>query len=224
MPRIAYLGHGRMGRLTEEVARERGHTTAFIVGAATELGALDWSRADVAIDFSQPAVAERLCTLAIEAGVPLVSGTTGWDIDGVRARVLAKAGGAFLHATNMSVGVNVAFAANALIARLLGQAGGYTVAIEETHHVHKRDTPSGTAVTLAEGVRGGIGGEVPIRSLREGEVFGDHEVAYTSAVDTLSLKHHARSRRGFALGAVLAAEFVVGRSGVFSMRDVLGLP
>ncbi len=217
-----------MGQLIAEIASERGHHKAFVLEAETDVAVLDWSVVDVAIDFSQPKVAEGLCELAVEAGVSVVSGTTGWDPEELMRRVLLENQSAFLHATNMSVGVNVAFAANALMARLLGRAGGYRAGIVETHHEHKLDAPSGTAVTLAEGVASALPmyasrDAVPTESIREGEIFGIHEVSYTSEEDVLSLKHEAKSRRGFALGAVLAAEYLFRKRGIFTMSDVLGL-
>ena len=145
---------------------------------------------------------------------------------------------AFLHATNMSPGVNAVFAANRLLARVLGAAGGYRAELAETHHVHKLDAPSGTAITLAEGTLAGLPGlarwapageageaegVLPVASHREGEVYGDHDVTYRSEVDEIVLSHRARSRAGFALGAVIAAEFVVGKRGAYTMADVLGV-
>lgn len=240
MATLALLGYGRMGREIERLAGARGHTVALRIVEGDRLEASDLSDVDVAIDFSTPAAAPGLCRAALAAGVAVVSGTTGWDVAALLKELAGGNHPAFLHATNMSPGVNAVFAANRLLARVLGEAGGYGTAISETHHVHKLDAPSGTAITLAEGTIAGMHAyrawdltaehskdhdatTVPIRSQREGEVFGDHEVVYSSEVDEVRLSHSARSRGGFALGAVLAAEFVVGRRGRVTMAEVLGI-
>lgn len=238
---FALLGYGRMGREIERVARDRGHVVASRVTVDDELDPAVLRRCDVAIDFSSPAAAAGLCRSALAAGVPVVSGTTGWDVGALRAELSGTDHPAFLHATNMSPGVNAVFAANRLLARALGIAGGYRARLTETHHVHKLDAPSGTAITLAEGTIDGLpqvdiwelaggpdeppasAGSLPVTSVRRGEVIGDHEVTYASEVDEITLRHHARSRRGFALGAVLAAEFVAGKRGAWTMADALGL-
>ena len=239
MANILLLGYGRMGKLIEKAATDRGHLIVGRVSDTSPLTDQQLNEADVAIDFSLPHIAEGLVTRSIEAGVPVASGTTGWSSTNLKTKVDADKSTAFLHSTNMSVGVNVVFAANQLIAKLLGKTGGYHSSISETHHIHKVDAPSGTAVTLAEGVLSGMANyhswqlkdqtdtpasnQLPIAAYREGEVFGDHEVVFDSQVDQISLAHHAKTRQGFAIGAVLAAEFLIGKKGVFTMSNVLGL-
>lgn len=238
---LALLGYGRMGREIERIAADRSHAIGLRLTADDELDPAALRRCDVAVDFSSPSAAPGLCRSALERGVPVVSGTTGWDVAGLRAELSAVDRPAFLHATNMSPGVNAVFAANRLLARALGPTGGYRARLTETHHVHKLDAPSGTAITLAEGTIAGLpqvdawelaegpvedidpARPLPVTSVREGEVIGDHEVTYVSEIDVVTLRHHARSRRGFALGAVLAAEFVHGKRGAWTMADVLGL-
>ena len=239
MATLALLGYGRMGREIERVAGARGHEVALRVNEGDTLAHDVLAACDVAIDFSQPSAAPELCRRALAAGKPVVSGTTGWDVAALLAELPPGDHPAFLHATNMSPGVNAVFAANRLLARVLGRAGGYSASLTETHHVHKLDAPSGTAITLAEGTIAGMGrytgwhldasgetqpGQLPIASHRIGEVFGDHEVTYASEVDEVVLSHSAKSRAGFALGAVLAAEFVIGRRGRVTMAEVFGLP
>ena len=221
MARIVLLGFGRMGKMIEGVALERGHAVVARFGPG-DVGRPIPSEADVAIDFSLPTVAESNCRRALQAGVPVVSGTTGWDPGPLLREVESERRTAFLHATNMSVGVNVTFAINRLLANALA-GRPYAAHIHETHHVHKLDAPSGTALTLAEGVVAGLGHVAPPTSERTGEVIGLHEVTYTSADDAITLRHEAFTRNGFALGAVLAAEFSIGKRGVFTMNDVLGL-
>ncbi len=217
MASIALLGYGRMGRMIEAAAEARGHEIAQRVHsshAAYEL----LGTPDIAIDFSAPHAAEELCLAVLRQGIPVVSGTTGWNISRVVAFASEPDRPAFLHATNMSVGVNVIFAINRLLAASLRDRG-YAASITETHHVHKLDAPSGTAITLAEG----IVETAKIVSYREAEVVGLHEVTYRSRADEIVLRHEAHDRTGFAEGAVLAAEFLVGKGGVYTMADVLGL-
>ena len=195
----------------------------------------DLSIADVAIDFSHPNAAFENIVSCIDAGVPVVSGTTGWleKMPGVKNYCRQKKG-AFLYASNFSIGVNVFFNLNAYLARLMSQIRGYEVSMEEIHHVHKLDAPSGTAISLAEGILESSAKEswtidepkekeLHIKVKREGEVPGTHIVNYDSEVDSISIMHKAHSRTGFALGAVVAAEWIAGKKGVFSMHDVLGI-
>lgn len=222
MAKLALLGYGRMGKMIEAAAQSRRHAVVARYGA-TDAGRALPTDTDVAIDFSLPTVAGANCRLALERGIPVVSGTTGWDTTTLVAELRDRGPHpGFLHATNMSVGVNVVFAVNRLLAAALA-GKGYAAELWETHHVHKVDAPSGTAITLAEGTEAGLGERPPIASVREGEVVGVHTVDYTSAADTIRLRHEAHDRTGFALGAVLAAEYLIGRSGVHTMSDVLGL-
>ena len=239
MADILLLGYGRMGKLIEEIANKRGHTTIGRVSESNPLTQEMLTQADVAIDFSLPSIAEELVSRTLLANVPVASGTTGWSSDDLKIQVDQELKTAFIHATNMSIGVNVVFAANQLIAKLLGSTNQYVASLTETHHIHKVDAPSGTAVTLAEAILASMKGytdwslgksfkrsstnQLPIEAIRKGEVFGDHEVVFDSDVDRITLSHHAKSRQGFALGAVLAAEFLIDKKGVFTMANVLGL-
>jgi len=227
-----------MGKLIERIAKERGHICGPIAYQGNPVNDKELATADVAIEFSAPDAAEEFCRKAIGLGIPTVSGTTGWDPQALQQKV-GVSGTGFLHATNMSLGVNAVFAANRLLAKLLGNQG-YQITIQETHHIHKLDKPSGTAVTLAEEIleqtdaysRWELLSEspstpsmevLPVRSQRVGEVFGDHTVQLSSKVDQIELTHHAKSREGFGLGAVLAAEYMVGKRGIHTMGDVLNL-
>lgn len=223
--KIALIGYGKMGRMIESVARERGHEVVCVVdpflSAAEQplAAAIDseaFRSADVAIEFSRPDAAESNVRAALEQGVAVVSGTTGWDVRGLQAELGSNHPGV-IWSSNYSVGVNILFAVNKYLAQLLHKTGGYTPAITEIHHVHKLDAPSGTAVTLREG----IAVNCPIESIREGEVPGIHEVRWESEADVLTLRHEAKSRQGFALGAVLAAEWLQGKTGWHTMLEVL---
>ena len=257
--KIALIGYGKMGRMIESVALSRGHEIVCIIdaqplpcpslngkkiftpdkGFASEA----FRSADVAIEFSSPHAAEQNVRKALEQGVAVVSGTTGWDVEGLKATLkpsnpqtlkpstLNEHPGV-IWSSNYSVGVNILFAVNKYLAQLLQRAGGYTPSITEVHHVHKLDAPSGTAKTLAEAINSQPSNSqtlkpsnlnCPIESIREGEVPGIHEVRWESEVDILTLRHEAKSRQGFALGAVLAAEWLRGKTGWHSMTEVLGL-
>jgi 4-hydroxy-tetrahydrodipicolinate reductase len=193
---------------------------------------------DVAIEFTTPHAAPSNVALCLSAGIPAVCGTTGWN-DGLdEAKSLAaKTGAAFLHASNFSIGVNIFFEINKHLARLMAGQPSYHAALEEVHHLQKKDAPSGTAITLAEQIilqhdtlkswrlagEAASGNELPVTALREEGVPGTHKVSWASAIDTIDIIHTAHNRDGFALGAVLAAEFIAGKHGVFGMSDVLGL-
>ena len=231
--KIALLGYGKMGRLIEQIATERGHDIVAIkdVGSPEP----DYEQVDVAIDFSTPEVAADNISACLTKGVAVISGTTGWlDRYEEVSSLCKKVDGAFLYASNFSLGVNVFFGLNRYLAKLMGDLPEYGVKIEETHHIHKLDAPSGTAITLAEGIikessyenwgdRENSDKTIPIESKRIGEVPGTHIVQYSSKVDDLEIKHSAHSREGFALGAVIAAEWIIGRKGIFGMGDVLNL-
>ena len=219
---IALIGYGKMGKMIETVALARGHRIVCVIDPFTSQQTFDspeFRAADVAIEFSRPDAAEANIRQAIAQGVAVVSGTTGWDVEALRSQVSAVSSQhpGIIWSSNYSVGVNVLFAVNKYLARLLHQTGGYTPSITEVHHVHKLDAPSGTAVTLREGIEG----ECPIESIREGEVPGIHEVKWESEADILTLKHEAKSRQGFALGAVLAAEWLQGKTGWHTMNEVM---
>ncbi len=232
--KIALLGYGRMGKAIEKFAEDRAHKIVYILDKEEVKG--DLSLADVAINFSVPQAAVENIKSALEKQIPVVCGTTGWlehypEI--VNYCTTQKSG--FLYASNFSIGVNLFFKINAIAAKLMkSQQENYHPTLEEIHHIHKLDAPSGTALTLAEAVleesdltewelEGDSKTKLNIKSIREGEVPGTHSVKYTSSIDEISLKHEAFGRDGFALGAVIASEWLVGKQGVFSMNDVLNI-
>lgn len=231
--KIALLGYGRMGKAIEKVALERGHE--IVIRKDLEPLEVDLGIADTAIDFSHPTAAFDNIKACIDSGVAVVSGTTGWlerfeEIKGY----CEDHKGSFIYASNFSIGVNVFFNLNAHLAKLMKNIKGYKVAMEETHHIHKLDAPSGTAISLANDVLEqsvktnwtldeNDTDKLFIKVKREGEVPGTHAVSYTSSIDAIEIKHEAFNRTGFALGAVVAAEWLQNRKGIFNMKDVLGL-
>ncbi|AXT55971.1 4-hydroxy-tetrahydrodipicolinate reductase [Aquimarina sp. AD1] len=230
---IALLGYGRMGKTIEKIATERGHSIVLIVDKDDK--DYDVSVADVAIDFSIPSAAVNNITNCFNAGVPIISGTTGWldHYDHIISLCKEKKGG-FIYASNYSLGVNLFFELNKKLAKMMHPIEGYDIKMEEIHHTKKLDAPSGTAITLAEGViensskdgwllDQGNETTIPIVAKRIENVPGTHTVTYTSAVDDIEIKHTAHNRQGFALGAVVAAEWLSGKTGVYGMKDVLGL-
>ena len=232
--KIALLGYGRMGKEIEKIAVSRGHE---IVIKKDQGDTVDIKLADVAIDFSVPTAAFDNISLCLNNGVPVVSGTTGWLEKYDEAVELCNQNkGGFIYASNFSLGVNIFFEINKRLAKMMDQVSDYTTAIEEIHHTKKLDAPSGTAITLAEGIienskksewelDGDVNNEkvIPITAKRIPDVPGTHTISYDSEVDSIEIKHTAHSRKGFALGAVIAAEWIIGKSGVFSMRDVLNI-
>lgn len=228
---IALLGYGKMGKTIEKLALQKGDQIVYTLGHEGARGNL--TEADVAIEFSAPEVAVENIQNCFEAGIPVVSGTTGW-LDRYE-EVLKKCqacNGSFIYASNFSIGVNLFFKLNQYLAQLMAPWTDYQVAIEEVHHTEKQDAPSGTAITLAEDVLAhtqlsswklgeGSDTELGITALRVPDVKGTHTVEYRSEIDELSIKHHAHSREGFALGALLAAAWLRDKTGVFSMDDVL---
>ena len=243
--KIALIGYGKMGRMIESVALSRGHEIVCVIDPLTSPQTFDspaFRSADVAIEFTRPEAAEQNVRAALAQGVPVVSGTTGWDVEGLKATLNTQRSTlnelpGVIWSSNYSIGVNILFAVNKYLAQLLHNTGGYQPSITEVHHIHKLDAPSGTAKTLAENIsptlfskegdntrlNGECVGNVPITSIREGEVPGIHEVRWESEADILTLRHEAKSRQGFALGAVLAAEWLRGKTGWHSMNEVLGL-
>ena len=231
--KIALLGYGKMGKMIEQIAISRGHEIVAKVDESTQ--DFDIKTADVAIDFSIPSVAFKNISLCLENNVPVISGTTGWlDNYDKAVELCNKNNGAFIYASNFSLGVNVFFQLNEYLAKMMKNLSQYEVAIEEIHHTQKLDAPSGTAITLAEGIinnsnkeawklEEAASNEIPITALREPEVPGTHTISYKSEVDTIDIKHTAHNREGFALGAVVASEWIIGKTGVFSMKDVLNL-
>ena len=231
--KIALLGYGKMGKAIEQIAVERGHEVVLKIDK--DPAPYNINEADVAIEFSTPATAFANITNCITHQVPVVAGTTGWLADYDKAVELCQQHhSALLYASNFSVGVNVFFALNKMLAKLMAPLKDYDVAIEEIHHTQKLDAPSGTAITLAEGIiahSDKVGwklgnapkDEIPIEAKRIGDVAGIHSITYRSEVDTIEIKHSANSRKGFAIGAVMAAEWIAGKKGIFTMNDVLGI-
>ena len=230
---IALFGYGKMGKMIEQVAQQRGH--AIVAKVDVDTKNIDFSSMDVAIDFSMPNAAFGNISSCIENGIPVISGTTGWLQDYDKAVNLCKEkNGAFIYASNFSLGVNVFFELNSYLATMMKNLEQYQVSMEEIHHTQKLDAPSGTAISLAEGIVKQTNykgwslnqeseNEIAIASKRIGNTPGTHTVVYDSHVDSIEIKHTAHNREGFAQGAVIAAEWLVGKTGIFSMKDVLGL-
>ena len=221
--KILLVGYGKMGKAIEKIATQRGHE---IVGRV-DIGNTDTiaAGADVAIEFTQPGSAVDNIMKCVTAGIPVVCGTTGWleKVDDVKAFV-NKNNGAFFYASNYSLGVNIFFKVNEYLAKLMSGRENYDVSIDETHHTQKKDAPSGTAITISEGIAKNSSltkVQIPIRSFRIDPAPGTHTVKYHSEVDDIELTHTAHSREGFALGAVLVAEWLKGRKGCFTMDDFL---
>ncbi len=231
--RIALFGYGKMGQMIEGVALDRNHKIIAKIDNSNQ--EIDFSSIDVAIDFSMPQAAFGNISKCLENNVPIISGTTGWLENYDNAIALCKAKkGAFIYASNFSLGVNIFFELNGQLAKMMRHLKQYEVAIEEIHHTQKLDAPSGTGITLAEGIiqntayegwklDGKVDKHIPITSKRIGKTPGTHTVTYTSEVDVITLQHKAHNRTGFAEGAVIAAEWIIGKTGVFTMRDVLNL-
>lgn len=247
--KIALIGYGKMGRMIEKCALERGHeiVSKIDVGSEDSFCSEEFRSADAAIEFSVPSAASSNVLRSLECGVPVVCGTTGWNdrLPEVEKECL-RLGGAMLVSSNFSIGMNLLMAINVYAAGLISRFPQYCGEIDETHHIHKLDHPSGTAITLAKDLISSYGsrlkgwtelpsgadlkareksfadGELPIRAFREGEIPGIHNIVWTCGVDTLSMRHEAFSREGFASGAVMAAEWIAGRKGVFTMTDFLG--
>ncbi len=227
-----------MGKIIERIALERGHEIVSVIDVdnTDDFDSPAFRSADVAIEFTAPQVAVDNYRRAWAAGVPVVSGTTGWTdrLDAVKEEV-AQGGYTLFWSSNFSLGVNVFMAMNKYLAKLMNRFPQYDVEMTEVHHTQKLDAPSGTAITLAEGILENLDrktkwvketasapNEMAIKSIREGQVPGIHTVRYESAVDSITITHDAKSREGFALGAVVAAEFAAGKKGFLEMKDLLG--
>ncbi|MBN8702384.1 MAG: 4-hydroxy-tetrahydrodipicolinate reductase [Bacteroidetes bacterium] len=236
--KIALLGYGKMGKTIEQLAIARKHEIVLKIDESNSetLSNEALKTVDVAIEFSTPQSVLKNIYKCFEASIPIVVGTTGWyaDFENVVNKCNAKQQSLF-HATNFSIGVNIFFKVNEYLAQLMNKYDAYDVSIEEIHHIHKLDSPSGTGITTAEQILKNIHrkdkwvegettsnpNELLINSVREGETPGTHIVKYTSAIDAIELKHIAHNRTGFALGAVLAAEWIRGKKGVFTMSDLM---
>lgn len=237
--KIAIIGYGKMGHEIEKIALQRGHQVVAIIDEhnVSDFDSPEFLSADAAIEFTQPISAVDNYKKCFDRNIPVVSGTTGWlSRLGDVKKYCDEADKTFFYASNFSIGVNIFFAVNKYLAKIMNRFPNYDVNIEEIHHIHKLDSPSGTAITIAEGIldnidrkhqwkeaESGAADDLLIHARREGETPGIHEVRYASAVDTISIKHDAANRRGFALGAVVAAEFIKGKKGFFTMKDMLNL-
>jgi 4-hydroxy-tetrahydrodipicolinate reductase len=231
--KIALLGYGKMGKVIERIALERGHEIVLKKDQDTPFDGL--KNADVAIDFSVPDSAVANISECLNNGIPVISGTTGWLTNYPKmVQLCEEKNGSFIYGSNFSLGVNVFFELNEYLAKMMANLKQYNVSMEEIHHTQKLDAPSGTAITLAEGIikntnyanwtlETPISNEIHIDAKRIENVPGTHSIFYDSEVDQIEIKHTAHSREGFALGAVIAAEWLIGKKGVFTMKDVLGL-
>lgn len=237
--KIALIGYGKMGHEIEKIALQRGHeiVCTIDINENSKFDSPEFKSADVAIEFTSPDSALQNYRKAFAANVPVVSGTTGWleHLEEIK-QACENNGQTFFYASNFSLGVNIFFALNNYLAKVMSRFPDYDVRMEETHHIHKLDAPSGTAITLAEGILDNLDrkrswslneakneNELQIKAFREGEVPGIHTVIYESEADSIRITHDAKSRKGFALGAVLAAEFTKDKKGFLGMTDMLKL-
>ena len=237
--KVAIIGYGKMGKAIESILLQKGHTIALKINSenlhACTTAALQ--ACDVAIEFTGAEWAQKNITACLNAGIPVVSGSTGWlqNFNTVTSYCLQQ-NGTLLYASNFSIGVNIFFEINSLLAKLMANQPQYSIAVEEIHHTAKKDTPSGTAISIAEQILQMntlktswvntatlLANELPIISKRIDPAPGTHSVTYSSDIDTIEIKHTAHNRVGFAAGAVLAAEFIAHKKGIFSMKDVLGI-
>ncbi|MDR3339123.1 MAG: 4-hydroxy-tetrahydrodipicolinate reductase [Candidatus Symbiothrix sp.] len=235
--KIALIGYGKMGHEIEKMAIGRGHEIVSIIDIHNpeDFDSSQFLSTEVAIEFSQPQSAYANYLRCFDRNIPIVAGTTGWLSHLEAVKKICKEGNkTFFYASNYSIGVNIFFAVNKYLAKIMNNFPSYDVRMEEVHHIHKLDAPSGTGITLAEAIlenisrktqwKVGLDGnpdELPINARREGEVPGIHEIIYESDADIIRIKHDAKNRTGFALGAVLAAEFVKGRTGFLTMNEML---
>ncbi len=235
---IALFGYGKMGKEIEAFAIDRGHQITARVDSSNPKESFDYSNTDVIIEFSKPEFAAENIRFAIDKSIPIAIGTTGWydDLDALSTYCTSNSGG-MLHATNFSLGVNAFFAVNRYLAKIMNELNEYSAEVVEIHHTEKLDAPSGTGISLAEQIieehqhYNSWENNKPtalknkealsIESLRLPKVPGTHEIKYTSAIDSIEIKHTAHNRKGFAQGSVLAAEWLIGKKGVFTMQDVL---
>lgn len=237
--KIALVGYGKMGKTIEGIALQRGHTVnlKIDIDSTADFTKENLLQCDVAIEFTGPHSAKENILTCLDAGIPVVSGSTGWLENWSEvANFCKEKNGSFLYASNFSVGVNIFFEVNKKLAQLMNGHNEYAISMQEIHHTQKKDAPSGTAITLAEQILQEIPAKkkwvndettdpeaLSILSKREDPAPGTHSIKYSSAVDDIEIIHNAHNRNGFALGAVLAAEFICNKRGIFSMKDVLGL-
>lgn len=220
--KIALIGYGKMGHIIESIALERGHEIVCVIDKdnTEDFHSAAFASADVAIEFTTPQTAEANVLRAWAVGVPVVSGTTGWNIEATRLEAIKQKAG-LMWSSNYSIGVNFLFALNKQLAKFMEAYPNYTPHMTEVHHIHKLDAPSGTAKTLQEAIGEERLPVADIESIREGEVPGIHTITWDSEVDTITISHSAKSRKGFALGAVIAAEWMKGKTGWHTFDEVI---
>ena len=232
--KIALFGYGKMGKEIEQIALQRGHEIVLKIKGTEEY---DISKVDIAIDFSVPNAALSNIVSCFRNNVPVISGTTGWLDDFDKAIDVCKENnGSFIYASNFSIGVNIFFELNKQLAKMMNSQKEYSINVEEIHHTKKLDTPSGTAITLAEGIINNTSkrdwqlketqvnaGTIPIEAKRILDVPGTHIISYESQIDSIEIKHTAHNRKGFALGAIIAAEWLNNKIGIYTMKDVLNI-
>ena len=232
--KIALFGYGKMGKVIDKIAKNRGHKIIYRIDE-NRIN-YDLKKVDVAIDFSTPKAAFSNINMALENSIPIISGTTGWlDNYNKVVKLCNEKNGAFLYASNFSLGVNIFFEINRQLAKIMNNHPEYLIKMKEIHHIEKIDAPSGTAITLAESIiketdyqkwslnKDFKENEISIEAQRLSDKTGTHEVIYKSDIDEIKIKHAAVNRKGFGLGAVIAAEWLIGKKGVFSMKDVLNI-
>ena len=232
--KIALFGYGKMGKVIDKIAKNRGHQIIYRIDENSIN--YDLKKVDVAIDFSTPKAAFSNINMALENSIPIISGTTGWlDNYNKAVKLCNEKNGAFLYASNFSLGVNIFFEINRQLAKIMSNHPEYVIKMKEIHHIEKIDAPSGTAITLAESIiketdyqkwslnKDFKENEISIEAQRLSDKTGTHEVIYKSDIDEIKIKHAAVNREGFGIGAVIAAEWLIGKKGVFSMKDVLNI-
>lgn len=236
---IAIIGYGKMGKIIENLAIEKGHKITLKIDDTNlnELTVENLKKSDVAIEFTNPEAAFKNINLCFDAKIPVISGTTGWldKFDQIEKRCKTE-NQAFFYASNYSLGVNIFFKLNQHLAKIMNQFGGFDVSVDETHHIHKLDAPSGTAITIAEGIIENMDrketwvkentendAQIAVKSFRVGEHPGEHTVTYSSNVENIKITHESKNREGLAQGAIMAAEFIIGKTGILGMDDLLNI-
>lgn len=236
---IAIIGYGKMGRIIEKLATKKNHVIVLKIDDSNinDLTIKNLKKADVAIEFTNPEAASHNISLCFDAGIPVVSGTTGWlDKYEVLKKRCVTEKQAFFYASNFSLGVNIFFKLNQYLASAMNQFKNFDVSVQETHHIHKLDAPSGTAITIADDIISKIDrkqnwvkenieneNQIAIKSFREGENPGEHTVIYNSPIENIEIKHESKNREGLAQGALLAAEYIIGKTGMLGMDDLLDI-
>ena len=236
---IGLIGYGKMGKAIEKIALDRGHKITAKSNSQNPITNIDFSKIDVAIEFSEPNLALNHIKYCVEKNTPIIVGTTAWEDNlPMISDYVKENNGSMLHASNFSIGVNIFFEINKKLARLISFKNEYKPSIEETHHTEKKDSPSGTAISLVKDiiheknkydswilqkkeVTKKSSNQIPIKSIRKEQTIGQHEITYESHIDTIKIKHIAKNRDGFALGSIIAAEWIINKKGVFTMHDLI---